>query len=133
LYNIPTVQKGIQSRTVYIKKARVLQTRNIQIVENNIKPRYTTALYKSRKSRKSTRSILIDSVYTKLPKALYLLVLYLPTQLLLLAQDCLDNIQQADLQAQRIKDLVQTYLLVVAILLSKLVSQGFSKTCLYQA
>jgi hypothetical protein len=76
LYNIPTVQKGIQSRTVYIKKARILQTRNIQIVENNIKPGYTIALYKFRKSRKSTRSILIDPVYTKLPKTFYLLVLY---------------------------------------------------------
>ena len=78
MYNIPTVQRGIQSRTVYIKKARILQTRNIQIVEDNIKPRYTIVLYKSRKSRKSIRSIIIDPVCTKLLKAFYLSVLYFP-------------------------------------------------------
>jgi hypothetical protein len=124
----------MQSRTVYIKKARVLQTRNVQTVEDNIKPGHAIALYKSRKSRESTRSILIDLVCTKLPKALYLLVLYPPTQLLLLpAQDCLDVVQQADLQVQGTRDLVQTLLLVVAILPPKLVSQESSKTYLYQA
>jgi hypothetical protein len=93
LYNIPTVQKGIQLKTVYIRKASVLQTRSIQIVEDNIKPGHAIALYKSRKSRESTRSILTDLVCTKPPKALCLSVLYPPTQLpILLAQDCQGDI-----------------------------------------
>ena len=134
MYDIPTVQKGMQLRTVHIRKASALQTRSVQIVEDNMKPGHAIALYESRKSRESIRSIIIDPVCTKLPKALYLSVLYPPTQLLLLlAQDCLDDVQQADLQVQRTRDLVQTPLLAVAILLPKLVFQKSFKTYLYQA
>ena len=61
--------KDTLSRTAYTRKARKPQTRNIQIVENNIKHGQGVALYKLVKHSKSTISILIDLDFTKQVRA----------------------------------------------------------------
>ena len=65
MYNILTILKDTLSRTAYVRKTRKPQTRNMQTVEDNIKHRQGAALYKLRKHSKSTKSILIDSDFTK--------------------------------------------------------------------
>ena len=57
--------KDTLSKTAYTRKARKLQTRNIQIVKDNIKHRQGVALYKLVKHSKSTIFILIDLNFTK--------------------------------------------------------------------
>ena len=57
------------SRTAYTRKARKLQTRNVQIAENNMKHRQEAVLYKLRKHSKSTKSMLIDPDFTKQVRA----------------------------------------------------------------
>ena len=61
--------KDMLLRTAYTRKARKLQTRNIQIAEDNIKYRQGVALYKLVKHSKSTISILIDLDFTKQVRA----------------------------------------------------------------
>ena len=61
--------KDTLSRTAYTRKARKPQTRNIQIVEDNIKYRQGVALYKLVKHSKSTKFMLIDLDFTKQVRA----------------------------------------------------------------
>ena len=69
MYNVLTVLKDMLSRTAYTKKARKPQTRNMQIVKDNIKHRQGVALYKLMKHSKSTISMLIDLDFTKQVRA----------------------------------------------------------------
>ena len=68
-YDALTVVKDTLLRTAYTRKARKPQTRNVQIVEDNIKHRQGVALYELVKHSESTTSMLIDLDFTKQVRA----------------------------------------------------------------